>query len=90
MEIMDATAQGWIVDDDGGANTSYYFITDAALAEGDSGTTPVTFTVRRLGNTTAPGSVQYTCPRLRTTTTRPPAHRSQLPSLRARPQNVHG
>ena len=58
-DIVDPSAQAWIVNDDAPVGT-VYLITDAAVLEGDSGTTPATFTVRRLGNTSGTGSVQYT------------------------------
>ena len=57
--IADSSAPGWIINDDGAVGT-FYFISPAVVAEGDSGTTPATFTVRRTGNLTGAGSVNYT------------------------------
>ena len=59
--ITTASAQGTIENDDAAPPATIYSIaaTDAANPEGDSGSTPFTFTVTRSGNTSVSSDVDY-------------------------------
>jgi hypothetical protein len=60
--ISDDTGTGTIVDDDGPITpgpTTFLAVNDAAVAEGNSGTVPATFTITRSGDTTGTSSVTY-------------------------------
>ena len=58
--IATAAATGTIVNDDSGSASLAIAATDASKAEGNTGSTPFTFTVTRSGNTTGLSSATYT------------------------------
>ena len=58
--ITTAAATGTIVNDDALASSLAIAATDASKAEGNTGSTPFTFTVTRSGNTTGASSATYT------------------------------
>lgn len=57
--IAQSTGFTWIANDDGTIPTAYFFLGEAAVTEGDAGTTAATFTVRRFGDTSGPDTVNY-------------------------------
>jgi chitinase len=60
--VSDDTGTATIVDDDGTTTTgptTFVAVNDLSVTEGNSGTTPVTFTVTRTGNTAGASSVTY-------------------------------
>jgi hypothetical protein len=57
--LAENSAHAEIMNDDGPLTTAYFLVNDVAVSEGDSGNTPATFTVRRLGDTTGADSVNY-------------------------------
>jgi hypothetical protein len=60
--LAENQAPVWIANDDAPVTTAYFFLGDASVVEGDSGTTPATFTVRRLGDTGGTVNVNYSIP----------------------------
>jgi hypothetical protein len=55
--LLDGTGLGTIQNDDGAGATAFFSINDASVAEGASGTVPLTFQVTRTGSTNSSVSV---------------------------------
>jgi hypothetical protein len=60
--LANTQAAVWAANDDAPVGNAFFFLGDASVVEGDSGTTPATFTVRRLGDTSGTASVNYSIP----------------------------
>jgi hypothetical protein len=60
--LANTQAAVWAANDDAPVGNAFFFLGDASVVEGDSGTTPATFTVRRLGDTSGTVSVNYSIP----------------------------